>query len=262
MRHLTQEELIVCYYDEPERAQYVGHLADCEECQTELGRIAQLLDRVPVLEVPEPEADYEQRVWQRLSWRLRGEKKRDRMWTRWAAIAAVATIAFIGGLLMRREARRPLDEQTQIANRATQQPGNSATQVAQQQQQQVRDRILFVFVGDHFDQSERILVELTNLPASGDIDISNERERAGALLASNRLYRRTAQDRGEEKVATLLDELEPVLMQIAHAPADVSSEEIRKLQQRVEEKGLVLKLRVVRADVRATAAANNRQPNV
>jgi hypothetical protein len=256
MRHLTQEELIVCYYNEPERAQHLGHLAECEECQTELGRIAQLLDRVPVLEVPEPDAGYEQRVWQRLSWRLRGERKRERTWTRWAAIAAVATIAFIGGLLVRREAKEPVAMATGVERAPNVQPAST-----QQQQQIVRDRILFVFVGDHFAKSERILVELTNLQVTGDTDISKERERAGALLASNRLYRRTAEDRGEEKVATLLEELEPVLLQIAHAPADASAEELRKLQRRVEEKGLVLKLRVVRADVRATAATT-RQPNV
>lgn len=256
MNHLNQEQLLVCYYNEPERADHVAHLAECEPCQAELGLLARLLDRVPAIDVPEPEADYEQRVWQRLSWRLRGEKKRDRQWTRWAAIAAVALIAFVSGLLLRREAKRPLDEQMEVASSQ-----HVIQEAANKQQEIVRDRILFVFVGDHFDQSERILVELTNLQASGEIDISNEQKRAGALLASNRLYRQTAQDRGEEKVATLLEELEPVLLQIAHAPSDVSAEELRKMQERVNEKGLVLKLRVLRADVRANAA-NTRQPNV
>ncbi|HUP62743.1 MAG TPA: hypothetical protein VNA69_20245 [Thermoanaerobaculia bacterium] len=256
MKHLTQEELIICYYNEPERAQHVAHLADCEKCQTELGRLAQLLDRVPALEVPEPEADYEHRVWQRLGWRLRGEKKRERAWTRWAAIAAMAMIAFVSGLLLRREAKRPMNEQTQVASG---QAGIQAT--ADARQERVRDRILFVFVGNHFDQSERILVELTNLQVTDDTDISKERERAGALLASNRLYRRTAQDRGEDNVAALLEELEPVLLQIARAPSDVSAAELRKMQERVKAKGLVLKLRVVRADVRANAAAT-KQPNV
>jgi len=117
--------------------------------------------------------------------------------------------------------------------------------------QQQRDRILLVVVGDHFDESERVLVELTNLTPGGKTDITNERERAEELLASNRLYRRTATDRGEENVATLLDELEPVLMQIAHAPSQVSADELRSMQKRVEAKGLVFKLRVVRAGVRS-----------
>ena len=108
-------------------------------------------------------------------------------------------------------------------------------------------------VSDHFDESERMLVELTNLTPAGEVDISSEQERAEELLASNRLYRRTATDRGEEELATLLDELEPVLMQIAHAPSQVPPDELRRIQKRVEAKGLVFKLRVVRADARATA---------
>jgi hypothetical protein len=65
-------------------------------------------------------------------------------------------------------------------------------------------------------------------------------------------------------VATLLDELEPVLMQIAHAPSQASADELRAIQKRVEAKGLVFKLRVVRADVRATSSAvrAQQQPNI
>jgi hypothetical protein len=109
-----------------------------------------------------------------------------------------------------------------------------------------------------------MLVELTNLtPAAGDTDFSNERERAEELLASNRLYRWTALDRGEDKVATLLDELEPVLMQLAHAPSQVSAEELQSMQKRIETKGLVFKLRIVRSDVRVTAQPrNNPQPSI
>ncbi|HJQ37014.1 MAG TPA: hypothetical protein VKB93_07740, partial [Thermoanaerobaculia bacterium] len=65
-----------------------------------------------------------------------------------------------------------------------------------------------------------------------------------------------------ESVATLLDDLEPVLMQIAHAPTQMSEKELRSIQKRVEAKGLVLKLRVVRASVRAKSSANLQQPNV
>jgi hypothetical protein len=49
-------------------------------------------------------------------------------------------------------------------------------------------------------------------------------------------------------------------MQIAHAPEDVSADELRRIQKRVEAKGLVFKLRVVRNDVQATHP--QQQPNV
>ena len=254
MNHLTQEELVMSYYAEVESTAYREHLAGCEECRAELGRISTLLDRVSTLEVPEPDADYEARVWQRLSWRLRGEKKRSKRneWMKWGSVAAMFAIAFSLGLFWNRWSNR------QVGNPAG--VKRSPEMVANASTQQQRDRILLVVVSDHFDQSERILIELTNLKPEEGLDISDERERAEALLASNRLYRRTAEDRGQETVATLLDDLEPVLMQIAHAPSQVSADELRSIQKRVEAKGLVFKLRVVRSNV--TPRANPQQPNV
>jgi len=252
MNHLTQEDIVLSYYGER-----FAHLDTCGECRAELARIAAILDRIEAPEVPEPAADYESHVWQRLSWRLRGEKKRARRmeWMRWGAVAAVIVIAFIAGLLWNRRA-----QQTPVMTPIARGLAPQAEPAANTPQQ--RDRILLVVVSDHFDESERILVELTNLKPQEGTDITPERHRAEALLASNRLYRRTAEDRGQETVATLLDDLEPLLMQIAHAPSRLSADEVRDIQKRVEAKGLVLKLRVVRANVRATAAATNQQPNV
>ncbi|MBV8515908.1 MAG: hypothetical protein JO197_00770 [Acidobacteria bacterium] len=286
MNHLTQEDLILIYYGEPEAAVHEAHLAQCAECQSELGRLAATLDTVTPYEVPDPGADYEARVWDRLRWRLRGEKRRARLTpaiVKWTAVAAVAGMGFCTGMVWR---RTPQQEQQQVARVATPasstttSPTTTAPHATSQQNAPFatasnnpnrandatgggKERILLVVVGDHFDQSERVLVELTNLtPGEGTVDISNEREHAEALLASNRLYRRTATDRGEENVATLLGELEPVLLQIAHAPDDLSPNELRRIQKRVAAKGLVFKLRVVRAGVRTQERMPIQQPSV
>jgi hypothetical protein len=164
-------------------------------------------------------------------------------------------VAFTGGLLMNRRNNQPV----QIANE--QQPSKIVEAAAASTQQQ-RDRILLVVVSDHFDESERMLLELTNLTPKEGVDVSTEQKRAEELLVSNRLYRRTALDRGEDRVATLLDELEPVLMQIAHGPSQMTQEELRKVQKRVETKELVFKLRVLRADVRASSVPHIQEPNI
>lgn len=250
--HLSQEDFILAYYRELDAS---AHLASCDECREELARLTRVLDTVTPVEVPEPDDEYESRVWNRLSWRLRGEKKPSRNITRWLAVAALFAIAFIAGLLVNRPSTTTQPEK-QIAETK---PVAQATKTTEQ----TRNRILFVVVADHFDSSERVLVELTNLTPEGNTDFSSSRARAEELLASNRLYRRTAMDRGEDSVATLLDELEPVLMQIAHAPDDISSDELRRIQKRVESRGLVFKLRVVRADVRKTAVPNvPQQPTI
>ena len=254
MNHLSQEDIVAAYYGDSHDAD--EHLRACAECNAELARLAQVLDRVTSPEVPEPADDYESRVWDRLRWRMRVEAKRGKRsdWMKWLAVAAVTFFAFITGLLWRRQAVPEYTEATATQTTAVQPAGQTNTQ-------QQRDRVLLVVVSDHFDRSERILIELTNLtPTEDNVDIGTERAAAEELLASNRLYRRTALDRGEESVATLLDELEPVLLQIAHAPDDMSADELRRIQKRVEAKGLVFKLRVVRNDVQTSTP--NQQPNV
>lgn len=260
--HFTQDEFVLAYYGESEIDARREHLDTCDECRAELARLTTVLDQVTPAEVPEPADDYEARVWDRLSWRLRGERinarnQGTRDWTKWLAAAAMLAIAFIGGLLWNRSNTGPV--RTAATNQPATNPNIEPTTASTQQQ---RDRILLVVVGDHLDDSERMLLELTNLTAKEDVDVSTEQQRAEELLLSNRLYRRTALDRGEDRVATLLDELEPMLLEIAHGPSQLTPDELRKVQKRVETKGLVFKLRVLRADVRATSAPHLQQPNI
>jgi hypothetical protein len=239
MTHLNHDEFVLTYYGEPSLGEdRRAHLASCEACRSELTSLAAVLDRVTPAEVPEPAADYEARVWDRLQWRLRGQKKKKHPIAAWIALAATIAVAFVAGVLWKSRSH-PVADPAQVVKKtppAGEQPAEP-------------NRVLLVVVGEHFDQSERVLVELTNLTAEGSTDISGPRDRAQELLASNRLYRTSATTRGEEELATLLDELEPVLLQLAHAPSQVSEEELRSMQKRVESKGLVFKLRVVRADV-------------
>jgi hypothetical protein len=259
-QHLSQDDFVLAYYAEPGIDAQREHLAACDACRGELERLAQVLDQVMPSEVPEPDEDYEARVWDRVAWRLRGERKTAavRSSVKWLAAAAMLAVAFLGGLLWNRSNTGPV----RTANQPIAGTTNTTGQTTAASTQQQRDRILLVVVGDHLDDSERMLVELTNLTAKTDVDVSTERQRAEDLLASNRLYRRTALDRGEDRVATLLDELEPVLMQIAHGPSQMTPDELQRVQKRVETKGLVFKLRVLRADVRATATPHLKQPNI
>jgi hypothetical protein len=257
MNHLNQDDLVLSYYGEPSLdAARREHLSQCDECRAELASLAVVLDRVVPVEVPEPETGYEARTWDRLQWRLRGERKKRAPWMPWIAAAAMVLIAFLGGVLWK--SSRRVDEPTRVAATT---PAAAAPASATQQQAS-RDRVLLVVVGEHMDQSERILVELTNLNASGSTNITAERDRAQDLLASNRLYRTSALERGEDSVATLLDELEPVLLQIARAPDEVSADELRAMQKRVEAKGLVFKLRVVKADVHRDAVTSARSTDI
>jgi hypothetical protein len=237
MNHLSHEELILSYYREEPTPERQAHLADCRTCADSLSSLSSVLDAVRPVEVPEPAEDYESRVWDRLQWRLRGERKtRPSTWISWLAAAAIAAVAFVSGLLITRRADSPSSAATASA------PAIEAPAAE-------RNRILESVVARHITQSERVLVELTNAGEGDAVDA----ERARNLLASNRLYRRTAVENGEERLATLLDELEPVLLQIAHTPEQPDPEELQAIRKRVQSRDLVFKLRVVRDALRQPA---------
>ncbi len=122
------------------------------------------------------------------------------------------------------------------------------------QTQQVRERILLVAVGDHLDRSEMMLVELTNAePEPSDkklVNISTEQKRAEDLLDENRLYRQTALQQGDKALASVLDELERVLLDIAHSPQEMMPTQLEKIRQRIEAHGILFKVRVVGSEVR------------
>jgi hypothetical protein len=127
--------------------------------------------------------------------------------------------------------------------------------------QQVRERILLVDLGEHLDRSQMVLVELVSADdSSGTVDISLEQSRAEQLVSANRLYRQTALSTGDAAMASVLDELERVLVEIAASPSTVSQEDLDSVRRRIESKELLFKVRVVSSQVRdRQRAASERQ---
>ena len=115
---------------------------------------------------------------------------------------------------------------------------------------QAGERILLVAVGDYLERSQMVLIELANARSPGSLDISAEQERAVDLVSENRLYRQTAGHTGDAAVASVLDELERVLLDITHAPSRLSPGELEKLRQRLEAEGILFKIRVLGSNVR------------
>jgi hypothetical protein len=73
---------------------------------------------------------------------------------------------------------------------------------------------------------------------------------AADLLDDNRLYRQTAANNGDKGVASVLDDLENVLMEIAHSPSEVSNRQLDDLRQEIQDRGLLFKVRVLGSRVR------------
>jgi hypothetical protein len=194
-----------------------------------------VLNTVDSAPVPDRGPEYGSDVWQRIAKRAGRPPRRSFMhWWIWAPAMAVLVIgAFLAGRLSYRAQR-----------------GGSPATVAVSNQQ-IRERILLVAVGDHLERSQMVLAELSNAPeGKGKLDISDERQMAADLLDDNRLYRQTASSTGDKGVASVLDDLENVLMEIAHSPSEVSNQQLDDLRQQIQERGLLFKVRVLGSQVR------------
>jgi hypothetical protein len=228
MNHATEEQLILLYYGEAQDAGEIEqHLAACEECRAGYRALQTVLNTVDAAPLPERGPDYGQAVWQRIEKRV--SRRRGYRWTGWwiwaPAMAALLLVAFLAGRFSQPD-----------------RPTASGP---------VRERILLVAVGDHLERSQMVLAELSNAPAGkGNIDISDERQRAEELLDDNRLYRQTAGSTGDAGVANVLDELERVLIEIAHSPSEISNDQLEDLQRDIQDQGLLFKIRVLGTQVR------------
>jgi hypothetical protein len=125
----------------------------------------------------------------------------------------------------------------------------------------VRERILWMAVGEHLGRSEMVLVELANSGPQGagqkQVNISSEQRRAEDLLEENRLYRQTAEDEGDSAVAGVLDELERVLLDVAHSPQQVSAAQLQGIRERIEAGGILFKVRVVGKELQQRGESGN-----
>jgi len=130
--------------------------------------------------------------------------------------------------------------------------------------EQVRERVLVVAVGEHLGRSEMMLVELSNaepgISKPKQINISSEQRRAEDLLEENRLYRQTALEAGDAGLASVLDELERVLLDVAHSPDKVTPAQFEAIQKKIEAHGILFKVRVVKKDLQQRQEAAKPTP--
>ena len=201
-------------------------------------RVLRLVHEAPV---PERGDDYADAVWTRLRWKLGARRRRQIRWTSFAAAAAVLAIAFFTGQWWHARNQALAPTGALIANN----PQRGATPVNTTAGTESQNRVLLVVVGDHLETSERMLAELANADPKQTFDLSGER--AADLVSSNRIYRQTAATRGDRRIAALLSDLEPILVELAHAGKTLSPDELASIQKRIESKQLLFKVRVVSA---------------
>ena len=241
--HLTEDELILHYYGEIEGAdasRVASHLASCTECEdtkAKLARVMTLVDSAAPIEAP---PGFERAAWARLEPHLPPARSA-RRWTtnvfwfpQWAlggAIAALLIAAFVAG-------------RVSGGDPAVTTPAQAAATESES------ERLLRAEVGDHLDRTQIMLVELVNAETDQADVLAGEQPRAADLVAANRLIRASALQSGDAAIVDVLDDLERVLMEIANAPANASSNELTDLQSRITTEDLLFRLRVIASEMR------------
>jgi len=250
MRHLTEEEWIEYYYGESADRQAVHeHLADCAECAAmgrELARdLSQMRETLLPDAEPQRDAKYGERIWQSIRSSVTPYPRSEKTvqpwgWTgKWTlglagaafALATVVLVAFYSG--------RWWEQQRE--------PQMTAKGTAPQ-------RVILYVISDHLDRSQRLLAEL-NDPKQAAED-HNLQTTARELLTENRLYRQSSEHENkaagataaadDSSVETILDDLEPVLVELSNQPDNLNRQEIERLRKELNTGSLLFEIRVLR----------------
>jgi len=251
--HVHDDDLTLLYYDELPAAQVSdarAHLDACAECRARQQELGLVLAMVDDSDVPEPDATFEAQMWRRLQPALRAARRPARSglverlrawlspqtsghWQLAGGLAALVLVAFVAGRFW-------------PASEGPTAPPASAPQAADA----LRERVLLSALGDHFERTEAMLVELVGTPRGDRVSIAGEQQRAADLLAATRLYRRAAVESGDTNVADVLESLQRILVEVTGSPSELSAYELQALQTRIEKQELLFKLRIASSAVR------------
>lgn len=248
--HLTEDDLILHYYGELDAAAAAragDHLRDCTACHesfTKLQRVLAAVEAVPAAEIAD---GFERTVWARLQPELAHERGG---WLSWFVLSP-GRLAWVAGIVI-------LVAAAFLAGRVSQDARVSTPTGSAAARSGLRERVLLADLGEHLDRSQMMLIELVSADTSGDVDLPAERGRAEQLLADNRLYRQAATANGNRALAAVLDDLEQVLMDVAASPDRLSAAALSDVRQRIDDNGLLLKVRVLSSEVQKQQRAQLR----
>ena len=243
MKHLSEEDLILIYYNEPgPSAEMRTHVSECADCRDAADLLAYTLGLCNEWTAPEPDTAFERRLWAGLAPAIAAtpsSRLTPRRWFApryWMAAAAVVLLmagAFVAGRVS--------------GNRSTQ---NASEPIMAGLSNQARQRILEISLADHFDRAGRLLTEISNTEGADASRMAVERGRAQDLVEEGRLMRQMLKVRGAISTLAFLDEVERVLLEVANTPDAVSAAEMKTVKERIGSSSLLFKVRVIEANLR------------
>ncbi len=240
MKHLSDQELYAL--SQSPGGTLPNHLRECQECSTCFQEFVALLESAAgAAGTPRPAPDLTDRVWAAIRPSLpvyhpqtqgRSSGVFTAWWPRrltWAGV--LASLVLIGTSFWAGRLFEGRHRETNLALQAPpSQPG----------------RVVLLVVRDHLDRSERLLVELDHVGHFARVDGGPLAREAMDLLEDNRLYRQTSTTSRDPALAELLDQLDRVLVEVAHEPASLHGGDLARMREQMNLDGLLFELRIVR----------------
>jgi hypothetical protein len=243
MSHPTDDELIQHFCGEGDaagRAQIDAHVAGCPDCRHAWDEMTQALTMVDAA-VPEPPDGFERVMWARVQQAIAESPRATTWgWRQWIPAGALAAAALVGIVMTGRVPEAPGVV-----------PSDAAASADASGADANRQRVLYTALDDHFQQTELLLVELQNASERDDLDF--ERLAADELVAAGRLYRLTAEQGGYAGLVRVLDELEPVLVEVARSQPTLTGRDRDWLRARISDDDLLFKVRAATNGIRENA---------
>jgi len=242
-QHPTEDDLVLLFYGDAgaDAEQHLtAHVQTCDACRLVWQEITASLNAVDGAGIPEPPPDFERVMWAKVQREI-GDLPvvapwwAPRTWLPMASLAAVVLAVVIG--LQLTPGTPTVTPHATLAT--TSQP----------------ERALLIAMDEHLERSELLLVELMNadigqVGGTDAVRLSFELAAADDLLLSGRLYKQTAALTGNIQLASMLEDLERVLVEIARGPQELKREDLDALQTRIADDDLLFKVRVVNDEIR------------
>jgi anti-sigma factor RsiW len=246
MNMISDDDLVLYHYrdglDAARLAEIRDALAASAALRDRYASLERVLARVDAEPAPEPDADFNARLWRKLEPRLQTRRVEKRASWRDAleAIHAWLTpprLAFAGACAIALAIG--------VGFYAGRQSAPNAPLVAGMSADAAGARVLDAYVAAHLRATEGVLMTASNSDSADILD--GNRELAAQLVEANRLYALAAARAGNTQLADFLRQIEPVLIALANPSPSTSVQPSEGLREYLKATDLMFQVRAAEA---------------